>query len=148
MNVTLVTYPLSKPVIKANLDKGDTMMPDNQIDSGVSINITEIVRAEVREAIKNLLASTFSQNVIKSGDGDGVKAITDKIVSKVNTASSLPVKVVKPDGAVQFRRRKRTQAEMKEAITNALPAIAIKHPDWSERRQRRLAKNLVRRYKI
>ena len=119
------------------------------------LNITDIVRNEVRAALKEIIAKTLREevsNVLKSGDYQtkDKKPLDDTIARPKNevTEYQLPVKVVKPDGTVEHRRRKRTQAEMREAINKALPVVKEKHPDWSERRQRRLAKNLVRRYKI
>lgn len=149
MNVTLIRYPKSSRDIKNNL--GVTKMTEQKLELlGTQIDISEIVRNEVREAIKNLLASTFSTNIVRTGDPVGaVGEQKDKTIPTLKSSDGykLPVKVVKPTGEVQFRRRKRTQKEMKEAINVVMPKVSAKHPDWSERRQRRLAKNLVRRYK-
>lgn len=118
----------------------------------MEINLTEIVRKEVKAILKEMLTKQLiikETNVIKSGDyeTEDDKPLDDRI--QVNVPDyQLPVKVIKSDGTVQHRRSKRTQAEMREAIHNALPQVASKHPSWSERRQRRLAKNLVRRYKL
>lgn len=121
----------------------------------VSIDLTDIVRAEVKAALKSMLAQGLEDDskVHKSGDyqesivrpqdpnkpdgnGDGKPPMT------------LPVKVEKPDGSVQFRRKKRTRTEMNNAINKALPIAKSRHPDWSEKRLKRLAKNLARRYKV
>lgn len=127
----------------------------------VTLNLTDIVRAEVKAALKAMLAQGMEEDskvhksgdyetgIVKpkeakknDGDGDGDDGHDGKPPMK------LPVKVVKPDGAVQYRRKKRTQGEMNAAISKALPIVSAKHPDWSERRLKRLAKNLVRRYKV
>lgn len=121
----------------------------------LDMNITEIVRNEVKAALKEMIAKTLREevtNVFKSGDYQtkDAKPLDDTIVQTKQpkvTEYQLPVKVVK-NGTVQHRRAKRTQAEMREAIQKALPVVAAKHPDWSEKRRRRLAKNLVRRYKL
>lgn len=131
----------------------------------VSFNLTEIVRNEVREAVKALLAQTLQTEsiIVKSGDftnntreapkpqipdlGDTTQVVPQNKKNNDNVYQ-LPVKVARKDGSVQFRRKKRTQGEMKEAVSNAMPLVVAKHPSWSERRLRRLAKNLVRRYKV
>lgn len=117
----------------------------------VTLNITDIVRAEVKAALKSMLSldGDTNTNIHKSGDYTGpIKPKGDGGGDDgTPPMKTLPVKVVK-DGEIQYRRKKRTREEMEEAITKALPIVQGKHPDWSERRLKRLAKNLVRRYKI
>lgn len=131
----------------------------------VKLNITEIVRAEVRQALKEILGQVVRDErdkVQSSGDyqmGD-IKPLDDRIGKpkqrtdnehdgeKHNPMFPLPVVVKHPDGTIEHRRAKRTQSAMKEAITKAIPVVAAKHPKWSERRVKRLAVNLVRRYKL
>lgn len=122
----------------------------------VNINLTEIVRAEVQSALARLMQQLGDGNQGARTDNrpDGVRPLVgpSEVIPRQTTAdrvvSKLPVKVLRPDGEVQFRRRKRTREEMREAITKALPLVKTKHPDWSERRLKRLAINLVRRYKV
>lgn len=123
------------------------------------ISLTEIVRREVKIAIKEMLGQIVRderENLVKSGDfqPQETKPLDDTIgrphTKDANNVSTLPlpVKVTHKNGVVEHRRAKRTQAEMREAILKAIPQVKVKHPDWSDKRVRRLAKNLVRRYKI
>lgn len=125
------------------------------------IDLTEIVRKEVKIALKALLSETVNGNTQSIGDYESKRVnnasqVSARQLSKDNEIKSdgagialkKPVTVKKPDGSIEHRRRKRTQSEMREAITNALPIVKAKHPTWSDKRVRRLAKNLVRRYKL